>query len=68
MAWTWRCEDGDGSEMSSKTAGEESFGNRSDAESWLGEYWADLADEGVAQVVLLDGDEPAAPAMSLAQG
>lgn len=30
--------------------------NQSDAESWIGEQWRELADAGVAQVTLFDGD------------
>ena len=29
--------------------------NQSDAESWLGEHWRELAEAGVAQVSLYDG-------------
>ena len=30
--------------------------NQSDAESWVGEQWRELADAGVTQVTLFDGD------------
>ena len=29
-------------------------GSQADAESWLGEQWRELAEQGVAQVTLLD--------------
>lgn len=54
MAWTWRCSAADGSVVTD--AVEQSFESRSDAESWLGEYYADLLEEGVSSVVLLDGE------------
>ena len=39
---------------SSGPAADQSFVSQSDAESWLGENWRELADGGVEQVVLLD--------------
>ena len=32
-----------------------SFASQSDAESWLGENWRDMAAAGVVEVTLLDG-------------
>ncbi len=32
------------------------FPSQSDAESWIGETWADLLAQGVEQVHLLEGD------------
>lgn len=54
MAWTWRLEQPDGSTASEPDSPPHQ--NQSDAESWLGENWRDLADAGIAQVTLLDGD------------
>lgn len=34
----------------------EEFSSQSDAETWLGERWRDLADSGVASVTLLADD------------
>ncbi|HEY2041068.1 MAG TPA: hypothetical protein VGH11_00235 [Jatrophihabitans sp.] len=57
MAWTWRYEP-DGSDA--EDAGE--FPSQSDAESWLGEAWRQLAEAGVAGVTLLhDGTEVYGP-------
>jgi hypothetical protein len=57
MTWTWRYEP-DGTEADE--AG--SFTSQSDAESWLGEAWRKLAEEGVAGVVLLhDGQKVYGP-------
>ncbi len=53
MSWTWRLEAADGTALSSPVAPVSP--NQSDAESWLGEHWRELAEAGVAQVSLLDG-------------
>lgn len=50
-SWTWRYEAEDGSAVDGPAR--KVFDNRSDAESWLGESWEALADEGVHQVSLL---------------
>jgi hypothetical protein len=67
--WWWRLEDDDGNEVA---ASEEYVGQRfvsqADAESWVGETWAELADEGVASVTLFDGDRAVYGPMSLAAG
>ncbi|MBA3800449.1 MAG: hypothetical protein H0X18_15415 [Geodermatophilaceae bacterium] len=54
MSWSWRYEDESGAILDSP--GSEVFESRSDAESWLGENFADLADIGVGAVTLLEGD------------
>lgn len=53
--WWWRFLDADG-EVSAgpQTPG---FTDRDEAESWLGEHWADLLDEGVGAVELYADDE-----------
>jgi hypothetical protein len=49
MSWTWQYEpDNTDAEQ---TGG---FGSQSDAESWLGEAWRNLAEAGVAGVTLLN--------------
>lgn len=53
MAWTWQLESGDGAALDDPVA--PAHGSQSDAESWLGEHWRALREQGVAQVVLLDG-------------
>jgi hypothetical protein len=53
MAWSWRYEDADGAPMSGPT---ETFSSQSDAESWMGQIWRELAAAGVAAVVLLEDD------------
>ena len=63
--WWWRLEDGSGSEVgSSEHAGQE-FPSQSDAESWVGEVWRDLLDDGIEQVTLFEGDRKVYGPMSL---
>ena len=52
MNWTWRLEDPDGASLAEPTAVAQP--TRSDAETWLGENWRELAEAGVAQVVLVE--------------
>ncbi|MBW8480822.1 hypothetical protein [Actinomadura parmotrematis] len=61
MAWIWRLEKDGGQEAGMS---EESFSTQADAESWLGENWRALRAEGIAQVVLVDGERTVYP-MSL---
>ena len=56
MAWTWRYEAPDGTEVDPGEAGGGTFPNQSDAESWVGETWRDLLEAGVHQVTLMEGD------------
>jgi hypothetical protein len=55
MDWTWQTQAADGSAVESVLANDEAFPTQGDAESWIGEYWHELVDEGVAQVSLLNG-------------
>ncbi len=63
MSWTWRYEGGTGDALDSPEA--ENFESRSDAESWLGEHFGDLADQGVAAVILFEADRKVYGPMSL---
>jgi hypothetical protein len=54
MPWTWRYEKTDGAAVSSTGVQEAIFASQGDAESWLGENWRELLDNGVDQVSLLD--------------
>lgn len=47
MTWVWRLEGSGGTRLSDPPS--PSHANQSDAESWLGEHWRELADAGVAQ-------------------
>ncbi len=55
--WWWRMENAAGAEVevSGDVAGQR-FASQADAESWVGETWADLAAEGVDQVTLFEHD------------
>ena len=68
-SWRWRFEDESGSEVSQARGGTASgvsgFPSQSDAESWIGEVWRDLLEDGVAQVTLFDGDREVYGPMSL---
>lgn len=44
------------------------FSSQSDAETWIGEVWRELADAGVGQVVLLDAGRAVYGPMSLEAG
>lgn len=54
MGWTWRYESADGTQLQPRSGTSEPFGNQAEAESWLGEAFRALLDEGVDQVSLLN--------------
>ena len=64
MLWHWRLEDSSGAEV---TVDEPSprFPSQSDAESWVGEVWQELAEQGVDAVTLFEGDREVYGPMSL---
>ncbi|GGT25211.1 hypothetical protein [Streptomyces purpureus] len=53
MAWTWRFEKSDGTEVTPAVEPDE-FTTQGDAESWIGEYWRPLLEGGADQVVLFE--------------
>ena len=59
MGWTWRYETTDGTTVMPAAGTDQEFGNQADAESWLGEAFRELLDQGVDQVTLLDDGAPA---------
>ena len=63
--WSWRYEDASGSTVATATGDGQGFPSQGDAESWLGEIWRDLVEEGVDQVTLLEGDRVVYGPMSL---
>ena len=65
MSWTWRYERTDGSPATSEHSTDESFPSQSDAETWIGEVWKDLLDDGVDQVTLLEDSRVVYGPMSL---
>ena len=63
--WHWRLLDGAGAEVRTETRSTPRFTSQSDAESWVGEFWRDLTDQGVDQVTLMEGDREVYGPMSL---
>jgi hypothetical protein len=62
MAWSWRLEKSDGQTVG---VAEETFSTQADAETWLGEHWRTLREDGIDQVTLLDGTSVSYGPMSL---
>ena len=64
--WRWRYEDASGAETETvEGASVSGFPSQSDAESWIGEVWRDLVEDGVHQVTLFEGDREVYVPMSL---
>lgn len=64
--WRWRLEDGTGAEVSAPAElADQAFPSQADAESWVGEFWPDLAEAGVAAVTLFEVDREVYGPMSL---
>jgi hypothetical protein len=61
MSWTWAFETTAGD----VTGRSDVFESRSDAESWVGEAFGDLLEQGVDQVRLFDGETEIYGPMSL---
>ena len=61
MSWTWTFE----SSAGEVTGRSEPFESRGDAESWVGEAFGELLEEGVDQVRLFDGTTEVYGPMSL---
>jgi hypothetical protein len=64
-AWHWRFEDSAGGEVNVGRLDEQQFPSQGDAESWVGESWRDLLDQGVDAVTLFEGDRQVYGPMSL---
>ncbi len=54
MAHRWRYESAEGAPVQGPAV---EFADAAEAEDWFGAHWEELAADGVAQVVLLDGAE-----------
>lgn len=65
-AWYWTLEDASGApvEVSADFAGR-TFPDQAEAEAWVGEFFADLAEEGVDSVTLYEADRKVYGPMSL---
>lgn len=61
MGWKWTYETADGGQVSPRPASatDEDFANQADAESWLGEAFRELLEQGVDRVSLLHDDQVA---------
>ena len=62
--WRWLLHDASGAETTRPSA-TLSFPSQSDAETWVGEQWGDLLEDGVEAVTLVDGDRTVYGPMSL---
>lgn len=67
MAWTWSYADRAGAALSGPELVTTAFPTQSDAESWLGETWRDLAAAGVVTVTLREDDDLVYGPMSLSE-
>ena len=65
VPWWWQHLDAHGKVLAAERT---EFPTRSDAESWLGEAYPDLSDDGVAAVTLFEGDREVYGPMSLEAG
>ncbi len=64
--WLWRLEDADGAEVTVPDEyADQRFASQGDAESWVGEVWAELAEHGVEAVTLFEHDREVYGPMSL---
>ena len=64
MTWTWTLE----SSIGHVIGRSEIFESRGDAESWVGEEFGQLVEDGVDQVTLFDGEKEVYGPMSLHAG
>jgi hypothetical protein len=67
VPWWWQLLDADGGVIEPED-GRQEFPTRGDAESWVGEYWPDLAANGVASVTLFEGEREVYGPMPLSAG
>ena len=64
--WWWRLENATGEEVKvSGELAEQRFASQADAESWVGEIWAELAEVGVDAVTLFEHERQVYGPMSL---
>jgi hypothetical protein len=65
MSFIWRFETTESELVDAPGLPAERFPTQADAESWIGEAWRELLDQGVDQVRLLEGDREVYGPMSL---
>lgn len=64
--WRWVLVNAAGDEVTIEgPLADQTFASQADAESWVGEFWADLADLGVDAVTLFEADRQVYGPMSL---
>ena len=65
-AWRWKLQDASGEEVAitGELAGV-TFSSQADAESWVGEFYVELAEQGVDTVTLVEADRVVYGPMSL---
>jgi hypothetical protein len=63
--WTWTYETADGTPVTGPELPTTGFPNQADAETWVGETWHALLDQGVEQVNLFQAGEKVYGPMSL---
>ncbi len=63
--WWWQLLDADGRVLEAERA---EFPTRSDAETWLGEAYPDLVEDGASAVTLFEGDREVYGPMGLEAG
>jgi hypothetical protein len=64
--WWWRLHDDRGGDARGpEEYSDQRFASQADAESWVGEIWAELAAAGVASVTLVEHDRVVYGPMSL---
>jgi hypothetical protein len=66
MSWIWQLESADGTAVDTALTNA-AHPNQSDAETWLGETWRELAEAGVSQVSLFEDDRLVYGPMSLSE-
>ena len=65
MPWWWRLEDSAGTEVPAEEFAGQRFLSQADAESWVGEIYAELAEAGVDAVTLFEHERQVYGPMSL---
>ncbi len=65
IPWSWRLEDASGNEVAAEEFAGQRFLSQADAESWVGEIWAELAEAGVDAVTLFEHERQVYGPMSL---
>lgn len=63
MSWTWTLQSNDGKDLSAVDVPD--FEDQGDAETWVGDVWQDLLEQGVDSVTLVEDGEVIYSGMSL---